>query len=101
MEGATAGENLVKSKTTATATLRMGSQNIVDLTAQHFIDGVCELPRINYAFNGKNYNYFYGIGEKERNGIFDLGMDVVSLTWHDMTIDCIKLFFIETNGCIL
>ncbi|CAG5135518.1 unnamed protein product, partial [Candidula unifasciata] len=56
------GENLVTLPgTTATAVLRAGTKNVLDVTYDKmFGDTAFELPRINYAFNGQKYRYAYG-----------------------------------------
>lgn len=64
---------------TATAKLRRNSKNIVDLNAQHFTEGMVELPRINYKYNGKPYSYFYGLGETKKAETYEFGMDIVSI----------------------
>jgi len=77
IESANPGENLVKTKTDATATLRSGTKDTVDLTPHKLTEGVSELPRINYSRNGKKYSYFYGLGEKEATGTYDLSLDII------------------------
>jgi len=62
------GENLVEIENIeATAVLRKGSESIIDLTPHHMLTEWLELPRINYKYNGKKYNYFYGIGSTDPN----------------------------------
>jgi len=48
--------------TNATAVLRPGTQSVVDLTPHHIVNEWMELTRINYNYNTKKYNYFYGLG---------------------------------------
>ncbi|GFO46013.1 beta,beta-carotene 15,15'-monooxygenase [Plakobranchus ocellatus] len=62
LDGAEEGKNLVTlSNTTATAFLETGSATTVCITPEIFEGkyGV-ELPRINDAYDGKQYRYFYG-----------------------------------------
>ncbi|KAJ6633290.1 Retinoid isomerohydrolase, partial [Pseudolycoriella hygida] len=55
------GKNLVTLKDCkATATLQPYSMKVF-LEPQYLTDDWIELPRINYAFNGQKYNYFYGV----------------------------------------
>jgi len=77
VESAQPGENLVKSNTTATASLRKGTTSTVDLTAHHFTKYMFELPRINYKYNGKKYNYFYGVTQTKPDSTYEFGMDVI------------------------
>lgn len=69
----------MKSATTATAELRKEKSNIVDLVPQHLTENNVELPRINYKYNGKNYQYFYGLQPSKAEENYEFGMNVVSL----------------------
>lgn len=69
----------MKSATTATAALRKEKSNIVDLVPQHLTENNVELPRINYKYNGKNYQYFYGLQPSKAEENYEFGMNVVSL----------------------
>jgi carotenoid cleavage dioxygenase-like enzyme len=68
----------VKSATTATAALRTEKSNIVDLVPQHLTENDMELPRINYKYNGKDYQYFYGLQPSKPTGNYEFGMNVIS-----------------------
>jgi len=57
------GENLVTlPNSAATAILRPGSTDIVDVTKDTVFDPYVnfELPKINYDYNARKYRYFYG-----------------------------------------
>jgi len=64
-EGTEVGTNLVTMNgTSAKATLIKRGKNshpTIYLEPEHLTDSTVELPRINYSYNGGDYNYFYGI----------------------------------------
>lgn len=64
IDNTTNDENLVKLENCkATATIRefSGTKPTIYLEPQHLTSDWLELPRINYQYNGRKYDYFYGV----------------------------------------
>ncbi|GFO11249.1 beta,beta-carotene 15,15'-monooxygenase [Plakobranchus ocellatus] len=91
LKGAGEGENLVKLPyTTATAVLAKGSQTTVCITPEIFEGNHgAELPRINYAYNGKKYRYFYGSSA--------FAQSKSQLSKYDLTKKRVLTFEVEDN----
>lgn len=81
VDNAMEGKNLVKIENcTATASIRKTSDTkpTVHLEAQHFTNDWMELPRINYQYNAKKYNYFYGLSSFNKKAWTSFQPDAVN-----------------------
>ena len=83
LQGAVPGQNLVTlADTTARATVIQAESKTnpatVHLEPEHLSTATMELPRINYKYNGRPYNFFYGVGADPENRLSVLDPDRVS-----------------------